>query len=98
MKGKIDSNGWLRIDRGGKERLQECPFMQRAFEVNDIAIAPCGDWCPLFGEPKTVKLNTLHKADMKEETALVICHGKCLVFDQLTDDRPRLGEEICKSK
>ena len=51
MKGKIDINGWLRIERSGKEKLQECPFMQRAFEVNDIVIAPCGDWCPLFGEP-----------------------------------------------
>lgn len=84
MKGKIDNNGWLWIERGSKEKLQECPFMQRAFEVNDIAIAPCGDWCPLFGEPKL---------EIDGKSAIIeICDGKTLFLDQFADERAG-GEE-----
>lgn len=82
MKGKIDSNGWLRIERSGKEKLQECPFTQKTFQVNDIVIAPCGDWCPLFGESvseTSVSLGTTGR------TLLPLCH-KTLVFDEFTDE------------
>ena len=89
MKGKIDINGWLRIERGGKERLQECPFMQKAFEVNDIVIAPCGDWCPLFVEPmdNTLSWTTVdgHIGGHKT-TELELCRKK-LYFDEFTDER-----------
>ncbi len=79
MKGKIDNNGWLRIERGGKEKLQECPFMQRAFQVNDVSIAPCGDWCPLFGEPKW---------EIDNKAAIIeICQGNRLYFDEFTDEK-----------
>lgn len=77
MKGKIDSNGWLRIERGGKEKLQECPFMQRAFQVNDVSIAPCGDWCPLFGEP----------VDCSEGYFTLSLCQKTLAFNVFTDER-----------
>ena len=79
MKGKIDNNGWLRIERGSKEKLQECPFMQRAFEVNDIVIAPCGDWCPLFEEPEP-EFGT-------KSVILRICKDKILFFDEFTDEK-----------
>ena len=90
MKGKIDNNGWLRIERGSKEKLQECPFMQRAFEVNDIVIAPCGDWCPLFVEPEA-ELDSYGFCSETEgkptgRTMLETCKTT-LIFDQFTDER-----------
>jgi len=39
----------------------------------------CGDWCPLFGEPE----KTINEWFFK----IGICHGKTLVFDELTDER-----------
>lgn len=88
MKGKIDNNGWLWIERGGKEKLQECPFTQKTFQVNNLTIRePCGDWCPLFGEPTIICLDTINRGDRKTETALPICHGKYLHFDEFTDEK-----------
>ena len=80
MNGKIDSNGWLRIERGGKERLQECPFTQKTFQVNNLTIRePCGDRCPLFGEPKL---------EIDGKSAIIeICNGKTLFLDKFTDER-----------
>ena len=79
MKGKIDSNGWLRIERGGKERLQECPYTQKTFQVNNRTMRePCGDWCPLFGEPKW---------EIDGKSAIIeVCH-RTLFFDEFTDER-----------
>lgn len=42
MKGKIDKDGLLEIERGGKIKSAKCPF--------DFS-ARCGDWCAKFGEP-----------------------------------------------
>jgi hypothetical protein len=77
MKGKIDNNGWLRIERGGKEKLQECPFTQKTFQVNDLTIRePCGDWCPLFDEPEK----------RPKCTYLILCH-RMIEFAEFTDER-----------
>lgn len=77
MKGKIDINGWLRIERGGKEKLQECPYTQKTFQVNNLTMRePCGDWCPLFGEP--------FKSFGK--TTIELCRIT-LQFDDFTDER-----------
>jgi hypothetical protein len=89
MKGKIDKYGNLYIERGDKMKSQSCPFKEKS--EHDY-FENCNDECPLFGEPKTVALDTLYQSDKKVETALVICHGKCLVFDQFTDERVR-GDE-----
>jgi hypothetical protein len=85
MKGKIDNNGWLRIERCGKERLQECPYTQKTFQVNNLTIRePCGDWCPLFGEPTQYYSDGVVVANGK--TLLTLCH-KTLIFDEFTDER-----------
>ena len=87
MKGKIDSNGWLRIERGGKEKLQECPFMQRAFQVNDVSIAPCGDWCPLFDEPDFTEIPCKYgKSEPDGGAHLELCQTH-YYFEQFTDER-----------
>ena len=39
----ITKNGYLEIERAGKFVEQRCPLFYREY--------PCGDWCPLFGEP-----------------------------------------------
>jgi hypothetical protein len=42
MNGRLNGKGHLLIERGGKFKVQSCPF-----DSED----DCGDWCPLFGEP-----------------------------------------------
>lgn len=44
MKGKIDKKGLLYLQRGSEEKAQMCPW------TTELEM-PCGDWCPLFGEP-----------------------------------------------
>jgi hypothetical protein len=51
MNGKIDANGFLRIERGGKLKTQHCPLCSDDRH--------CGDRCPLFGEPTAVKDNKI---------------------------------------
>ena len=48
MKGKINSYGNLLIERAGKMKPQICPA---GFDENRLP-AFCGNWCPLFGEPR----------------------------------------------
>lgn len=48
MEGKIDSKGFLYINRTEDMKGQVCPV------ITDYPEHPqqyCGDWCPLFGEP-----------------------------------------------
>lgn len=50
MKGKIDSHGFLHIARGLRDEMQQyCPA---GGNNQQYAETICGDWCPLFGEPK----------------------------------------------
>ena len=88
MKGKIivlGSEGVLMIGRGNQMRVQSCPFqsMQRDRKVpnyNDIVrepvARPCGDWCPLFGEPEK----------RPKYTYLILCH-RMIEFAEFTDER-----------
>ena len=45
MKGKIDKDGFLWIERKGEWTKQFCPFVGDGW---------CGHWCPLFGEPEFI--------------------------------------------
>ena len=69
MKGKIDEDGNLYIERAGKMKQQFCPF----------DVKPCGDWCPLFGEPEA-EFGT-------KSVILHICKDKMLFLDEFTDER-----------
>jgi hypothetical protein len=73
MKGKIDENGWLWIERAGEMKAQECPCAPES--------SRCGDWCPLFGEPYRY---TLEKGT--PATAIDICQA-VLVFEEFEDER-----------
>lgn len=84
MNGKIDGNGWLRIHRGNRIELQQCPFSAIDFEINDITIRqPCGDWCPLFGEPFE---GDEHDKKHGINQCLTLCHT-LLEFNEFTDER-----------
>lgn len=90
MKGKIDKNGNLRIERDSRrDGTTYCPFQQTNFWGKDVL---CGDRCPLFGEPyqHTERRNPFSALDLSTEltgkTALSLCH-KTLIFDEFTDER-----------
>jgi len=71
MKGKIDKDGFLWIERKGEWTKQFCPFVG---DCNDW----CGQWCPLFGEPFS-KIN--HAG-----AELSLCK-RTLYFDTFKDER-----------
>ena len=59
MKIKIDADGFLHIWRGGEFKTQVCPHNRMValgedWDTNEYIekFRICGDWCPLFGEPK----------------------------------------------
>jgi hypothetical protein len=44
LKGILNENGCIDIERAGKLKSQYCPEQHNTE-------SKCGDWCPLFGEP-----------------------------------------------
>jgi hypothetical protein len=85
MKGKIISGGYLKILRGKKYKGQECPFDN----IQDATTMPCGDWCPLFGEPEENTSLLITKDGSRVEHngyILGLCH-KELRFEELKDER-----------
>ena len=46
LKGKINQQGLLSIERAGQMKIQYCPYHPAGLE--------CGDWCPKFNEPHQV--------------------------------------------
>jgi len=44
MRIKINSDGFLLIERAGMFKTQDCPYCP--------TVASCGDWCPMFGDPE----------------------------------------------
>ena len=84
MKGKIWIDGHLMILRGREMSPQNCPYAQRH--------TPCGDWCPLFGEPypHTERANPTNGLDRRMvetgQTVLMLCQT-ALIFDEFTDER-----------
>jgi hypothetical protein len=73
MNAKIDSNGYLHIERAGKMVGQGCAF---GGSTPEVGLLRCGDWCPHFGE-----------VDVGRALILNICHGTVLYFGTLTDER-----------
>ena len=68
MKIELSSNGHLSLDRKGKLKTQYCPFFTGDYKE------ACGDWCPLFGEPK-IKENAMPKFT---EVIIGICQDRLL--------------------
>jgi len=79
MKGKINKAGYLLIWRKAKMVVQDCPYA--GFN------GQCGDQCPLFGEPETVKHQHLSTGPTGE-THLSLCN-RTLTFEELIDERKK---------
>ena len=88
MKAHITSAGFLELERNGKIKPQICPMNGNRHM--------CGDYCPLFGEPRMkepVMLRDIDRDTGKITTKTVesvygiitICHGTKL-YVELTDD------------
>ncbi len=80
MKGKIDKEGLLLIERVGIYEKQGCPY-KRSW---------CGDMCPLFGEPFTMIIcgcgPSVDEIVEKQRWRLELCK-KTLAFDEFEDER-----------
>ena len=74
MKGKIDKDGFLWIERKGEWTKQFCPFVSKVW---------CGHWCPLFGEPEFIDG---HPRFIDGHPRLSLCR-KVLEFVSLVDER-----------
>ncbi len=82
MKGKINLNGYLKIERAGTMRSQICPQVMRRGLLRpnpSYEDLPCGDWCPLFSEPE--RLNP-----RDEGWEILICKTS-LYFTEFQDER-----------
>lgn len=77
MKGKIGKNGSLYIERAENMTAQACPFSTDE---------PCGDWCPLFGEPMR----------HKNKWILNLCQPT-LLFEEFVDERKESATNISQS-
>jgi len=81
VKGKIDEFGRLFIYRKDKYKMQCCPYINSSkFFTPNMSIR-CGDWCPLFSEPKRIRNG------LKEYWKIDICNGKSLIFEEFKDER-----------
>ena len=95
MNGKIDKDGFLHIERAGVIKLQTCPFtdamtaIKNPYDPTDTISLPCGDWCPLFGEPSKSDVDdTMFDKSIYGLICLRLCH-RTIYFDTLTDERSK---------
>jgi hypothetical protein len=77
MEIMINENGRLFVKRAGYYKKQSCPRLEE-----NVA---CGDWCPLFSEPKGM-------CDKLYNTQINICDGK-VPFGKIIDKRPGVKDE-----
>jgi hypothetical protein len=86
MKGKIDTNGVLYLQRGhvvpsaAEMKKQYCPYSPDC--------SPCGDWCPLFDE-----LETMTAPYGGLQWALRLCRiVRYFAEKDFTDERGKVGK------
>ena len=83
MKIKIDKEGYLFLERGGKMKEQQCPYHGCG--------RGCGDWCPLFD--RDLKHDDIKDfdgiLDMVGKKIFPLCNGTILVCrpEDFTDER-----------
>jgi len=91
MNAKINNEGYLEIERAGTPRLQICPMvMSRGLVRKDLLHKdiPCGDWCPLFGEPYDVKIKSEQDSSiLVYKFYIELCSGRILRLKGIEDER-----------
>lgn len=102
MKIKIDKEGYLFLERGGKMKEQQCPYANiytpssfggdhDIYPYNSVDPKPCGDWCPLFD--RDLKHDDIKDfdgiLDMVGKKIFPLCNGTILVCrpEDFTDER-----------
>ena len=65
MKGKIDINGHLYLERAGVLKGQFCHYAR--------LLVFCSDKCPLFGEPYAAEIGYLDGRDGEQRIILSLC-------------------------
>jgi hypothetical protein len=82
MKIRITTEGALQRERKGTLKEQYCPYEVHGVSPGYMVHMPCGDWCPLFGEPVPCF------ADRKDsEGSLQLCNGRVLEYAEAEDLR-----------
>jgi len=79
MQGTINKFGFLKIQRGQGLTIQQCPFRASSY---------CGDWCPLFGEPRYDQAVPAY-SQTRNPCHITICHNRILELDNFTDEREK---------
>ena len=64
IKIKINKSGFLEIERAGILKKVHCPFDNDSCE--------CGDWCPLFGEPRYTQEQEVICPDGESQLANIV--------------------------
>ena len=80
MKGKLNQNGILEIERAGKFKQMKCKKTAVPVLPEDILVDFCDDDCALFEEPE------FHDGARPQWT-LNLCEFKVLTFSELEDER-----------
>jgi len=90
---KIDMYGNLLIERKGKLKKQFCPKTllttsdEYADEYAEAEKRPCGDWCPLFGEPIQHNSQNVGHSPPPEKTWLTVCTAGIRLEGECKDER-----------
>ena len=82
MVAKIDTNGFLAIERASRWKAQDCPYAGSDTDGDSVR---CGDWCPLFVEQEVSELHD------SKETHLEVVLGCARNFPRnliKIDERP----------
>ena len=85
MNVKINERGFLYVERVGAWNGQYCPYGR-------IDESQCGDWCPLFGEPRALALEPDEDNPLsRTATIFRICRASWNtdLGDTILDERPR---------
>ncbi len=96
MKGKIDERGYLHLERAGVMKKQLCPQISCRDQALYKKDFPCGDWCPLFGEPYgRAWVNFVEYGKTAENPKLEVhLHISCgrtqLIFSEFSDEREKV--------
>ena len=90
MKAHITSAGFLELERNGKIKPQICPMNGNRHM--------CGDYCPLFGEPKREEVTRItfkgtSETLLTDNAIITLCNGT-QICAEFTDDRPRRKEVV----
>ena len=91
MKGKINKDGILEIERAGEFKKQICMKNMTGESPGFLDSYPCSDNCSLFGEPETDVINASAdwerlKIQTTGRTFLGLCE-QTWYFDEFEDER-----------